>query len=190
MNGTLKMLLTIVRDEDKQKTMEQLSQEYQQNLNPCILAITFDKVFNLINSISENYYGLSSADVASYALDELDYCLLNYEESKAKFTTFYTTILKNRLRHETQKLNAQKRKTIFYTTTFDNLAEDVLKTDIEYDFMINLKSYRLTEKEQEYCRLLSEGWTNSDIAKKFGVTSMALSHMRKKLRIKFAGYTL
>ena len=194
MNNTLKTLSTIITEEYQQNNLEQLADAYAKDLNPSILASAFSKCFDLINYTASQYFGLTSEDIASFSLEVLDFCLQNYVSGNCMFTTYYTTVLKNRFRQETQSLSTQKRKVAIYADSLDALIEegfDVSDNEDNYfnskdALMYNLDSLKLRDLEKNYCELLAIGYTNSDISKILNVSVMTLSNLRKSLRIKLA----
>ena len=109
MRGTYKMLVGLTQDKYKNLSMEQLALEYQKELNPSILAESFVRNYGFIFQIASGYYGLTEQDIASHALERLDYCLQTYQQGR-KFLTYYGTVLKNKFREETQYLNTIKGK--------------------------------------------------------------------------------
>lgn len=190
MNGTLKMLSSMVTKSNAEKTLEQLAAEYKEGQNPAILAAAFSKTFKLIIDTSNKFYGLNSEDIASFALERLDFCLTNYEEKGVKFSTYFTAVLKNQFRTETQALNTHKRKVVFYTDSYDEMVEngfDVCSESKADDCELlyyDLRKQRLTDRELEYCKLIVEGFTNQQAADELKVSIMTLSNMRKILRKK------
>ena len=186
MKGTLEMLSTIIDPKDLERDLEEIALEYQDTLNPQLLAVTFKRVYKLIFSISSNYLGLTNDDIASYSLFELDKALLTFNElERAKFTTYITTLLKNRFRTETQALNADKRKAIFNSNSYETMVEngfDLVAEDLEdLSFLDDLN---LNKHLKQYCHLLIRQYTNKEIAKKLGVSVMTLSNWRRVLREK------
>jgi RNA polymerase sigma factor (sigma-70 family) len=191
---TLNMLSNIIMKDTQDMTLEQIAEAYKESLNPSLLALAFKKTFKLIIYISKNYYGLTDEDIASFALEKLDTCLLTYKSDQASFSTYFTRTLHNKFREETQALNTQKRKAIFFSDSYEVMLEDgfdlIACTMEEDDFIESLHEYNLTTKELQYCELILNGWTNKDISEKMEVSVMTLSNMRKKLRLKLAPIAL
>ena len=186
MISTLQTLQTIITPETRQMTLEDMATAYREDLNPSLLAAAFTKTYNLIINISNNYYGLTADDIASYSLEKLDYCLQTHDE-RAAFSTYFTVNLKNKFREETQSLNTQKRKAIFYSDSYDTMIEngyDIEGPDLVTHQIKDLSSYGLNDREMEYCHLIIKDYTNTEISKMLGVSVMTLSNMRKKLREK------
>ena len=192
MNNTLKTLSTIITEEYQQNNLEQLADAYKKDLNPSILASAFSKCFDLINYVSSQYFGLTSEDIASFSLEVLDFCLQNYVADSCVFTTYFTAILKNRFRQETQSLSTHKRKIAMYSDSLDGLMDegfDVTNDDDSYlnskdALMTDLNSLGLRDIEKNYCELVAIGYTNSEISKILKVSVMTLSNLRKSLRVK------
>jgi len=168
-------------------TLEEIAVAYREDLNPSLLAAAFAKTYKLIINISNHYYGLTQDDIASFSLEKLDFCLQTYNDDKAAFSTYFSTNLRNKFREETQYLNTQKRKVMFYSESYDVMVENGF--DLESPVRVgetidNLAPYGLTEKEMVYCDLILKDFTNAEISKLLGVSVTTLSNMRKKLRKK------
>ena len=192
MKATLKMLNQLVEEEILEMTLEQISSKYQESKDPRYLATSFNKIYILAINISKNYYGLDNQEISSITVEKLDYCLLNYKKGVAKFSTYFTTILKNALREKTQSLNAHKRKVIFCSGSYEAIIENGF--DIKADEIENIveviESWQLKEAEENYCKLLVRGYSNKEIAEKLQVSIMSLCHWRKNMRDKINGLTL
>lgn len=188
MDNTLKMLSTLIIPGTENMTLEDISKEYRGNTSPSLFALAFKKVYKLIICIGQNYIGLTEDDITSYALEKLDYCLLTYEPGKGKFSTYFTTVLKNKFREETENLNTHKRKAIFMSDSYEQMVEngfDIADNYLEVENLIDdLKAYNLSDREMQYCEYLVQDLTNKEIAELLGVSQMTLSNMRKKLRQK------
>lgn len=192
MNNTLRTLSTIITPEYEQMKLEQLAEVYTKELNPSVLASAFSKTFNLSISISQKFFGFSHEDIASFALETLDKCLQTYDNDSALFATYFTTVFRNRLREESEKLNTHKRKACLYSSSLESLVDNGF--DIPTNDSINKKEYILEElstlglddREIKYCSLLLDGYTNKEISEQFNTSIMTLSNIRKKLRIKLA----
>lgn len=194
MLNTLTMLRGIVDLEDEKLSLEDISIKYRQTLSPALFAAAFSKTYRMIIGVSKNYFGLTNADVVSFALEKLDYCLLTYEPEKAAFSTYYITTLKNRFREEMGALNTHKRKAMYYSDSYESLV--AAGYDLEYyeeqnfDCLDMLNSAGLNERELRYCLLTIDNYSNAEIAKLLGVSIMTLSNMRKGLREKLMHLTL
>lgn len=195
MDRTLKTLTPLITPEYNNMTLEQLASIYEtEGLSPSVLAAAFSKVYNLINNLSSEYFALSSQDVASYSLEILDYCLREYEPGKAKFSTYFTVILKSRLREETKSLFTYKRRANLFGDSleysmengFDIAAPDISSLIEDEVFMEALKKYDLTERELRYCYLVVDGYKSGEIASLLKVSAMTLTNIRKSLRVKIS----
>lgn len=191
MEKTLKLFNSIKTLEFDGMDMEQLAEVYVRSLNPSILATAFSKCYKLIIKISRNYYGLNQNDIASFSLEVLDFCLRSYIPGKASFITYFSKVLNNRFREETQSLSTDKRKILFHSGSLDAIIDEGFEfqemdseiPEIE-EIVDSLLDFGLTERELLYCKLLLEGYKNKEIADVFGVSIMTLSNIRKKLRSK------
>lgn len=185
---TLNILSTLIIEDTRNMTLEEIAEVYRESLNPSLLALAFEKTYKLIIHVSNSYYGLTDEDIASFSLEKLDLCLQTFKNGQANFSTYFTTNLMNKFREETQALNTQKRKVLFFSESYDLMVENgydlVAATCEENDIIDTLNEYDLTEKELQYCSLILCDWSNSEISKKLGVSVMTLSNMRKKLREK------
>lgn len=184
---TLNTLSTLIIEDNRDMTLEQIAEAYRESLNPSLLALAFEKTFKLIIHVSAKYYGLTNEDIASFALEKLDFSLQTYKIGQANFTTYYTTVLMNKFREETEALNTQKRKAIFFSDSYETMVEngyDLVACTIEDDIVYSLEEYNLSVRELEYCNLIIADYSNAEISAKLGVSVMTLSNMRKKLREK------
>ena len=195
MQGTYKMLVGLTQDKYKNLSMEQLALEYQKELNPSILAESFVRNYSFIFQIASGYCGLTEQDIASHALERLDYCLQTYQQGR-KFLTYYGTVLKNKFREETQYLNTYKRKVIFHSSSYEVMVDNGfdLVANAQGNEMVelieDLRERGLEDKEIRYCFYLLMGESNANIAKSMGCTIMTLCNMRKKLKKKLGDLAL
>ena len=195
MQGTYKMLVGLTQDKYKNLSMEQLALEYQKELNPSILAESFVRNYSFIFQIASGYCGLTEQDIASHALERLDYCLQTYQQGR-KFLTYYGTVLKNKFREETQYLNTYKRKVIFHSSSYEVMVDNGfdLVANAQGNEMVelieDLREWGLEDKEIRYCFYLLMGESNANIAKSMGCTIMTLCNMRKKLKKKLGDLAL
>lgn len=185
---TLNTLSTLIIEETRDMSLEQIAEAYGESLNPSLLALAFEKTFKLIINISAKYYGLTNEDIASFSLEKLDICLQTYKNGQAGFSTYFTATLMNKFREETEALNTQKRKALFYSDSYELMVEngyDLVACTLEEDEIVySLQEYNLTQREMEYCNLILSDFNNAEISSKLGVSVMTLSNMRKKLREK------
>lgn len=186
------MMKSLITENTKELSIEQLAEVYRKTLNPSILADVYVRLYRLVISVSSSYFNLTDADVASYSLEVMDTCLQTYEPEKcAKFSTYFTTAFKNRLRTETQALSTDKRKAIFNSDSYEYTVENGwdMAANVEQDIiniMEDLQAHNLTDKELTYCNYLLQGYSNKEIAAKLQTSVMTLSNIRKNLRVKLA----
>ena len=194
MNGTLKLLSTLIIEDTRNMSLEQIAEAYRESLNPSLLALAFEKTYKLIINISAKYYGLTNEDIASFSLEKLDICLQTYKSGQANFSTYFTTTLMNKFREETQALNTHKRKAIFYSDSYEGMIENgydlIAATCEEIGIKDTLISYNLTQRELTYCELIMKNYSNAEISEILEVSIMTLSNMRKKLRQKLSPLAL
>lgn len=187
------MLNAIIDNTSDKLTLDQIAEAYKKTLNPSLLASAFHKTYKLIIKISHNYYGLSEDDVASYSLEKLDLCLQTYDSTQSTFSTYFTRTLINKFREETEALNTQKRKAIFYSDSYEAMVENGFDLPIDEEnreTLDSLKDFCLTEREYSYCELTVKEYSNAEIAAILGVSVMTLTNIRKKLRKKLVGIAL
>ena len=194
MQETYKMLVGLIQNKYKDLSMEQLAIEYQKELNPSILAESFVRNYSFIFQMASGYYGLTEQDIASHALERLDYCLQTYQQGN-KFLTYYGTVLKNKFREETQALNTQKRKVVFHSSSYEAMVDngfDLVASAKEdgVNILEELQDYGLTNREIEYCLYILIGESNADIAEQMDCSIMTLCNMRKKMREKLGDLAL
>ena len=124
MKQTLRMLSAIITEDSARMSLTELATKYKKEGSPIYLATAFKKLYGLILQTSQRFYGLTQSDLASHALERLDFCLRTYDDESAAVTTYYSKLLYNRLREETESLNTHKRKAIFACQSIDALAEE------------------------------------------------------------------
>lgn len=188
MEKTRKMMSTMIKEEDKNMTLEEIAEQYQINYNPSLLAISFEKLYKLILDVSNGYFGLTIEDIVSFSLEKLDYCLQTYDNESALFVTYFTTCLKNKLREETLYLSMQKRKVIHNSESYDMLIEDgfdITYEDEEIKIIDLLEDKNLTEREKIYCRLILKTYTNMEISEMLNVSRSTVHNIKEKLKEKF-----
>lgn len=180
MEETLKMMKTVLLGCEDCMTVEEILQEYRQTFKPNLLAYLFIKYYKMIYNISQKYEMLNKEDSVSFCLQELDTCMLNFSlDSKCKFTTYFLSCLKNRLRMEMKQLLTDKRYSNYVTEDIDScLNLSTGDDDIEvYDYMTNC----LTEKEVEHCKLLYMGYTNKELSSMLKVSVQYIYQLNKKI---------
>lgn len=183
------MLQTILLGYEENILFEELIHEYKKTLKPNLLAYAFVKYYKTICKVTECYKLLHKEDCASFCLQELDSCMLNYSFDKScSFITFFVACYKNRLRTEQEQLYTNIRYANYIT---EDLAkyENILTTLDEYDF-VNLNKYNLTDKEKKHCELISLGYSNKEIAKILNVSIQYVSQLTANIRKKLSILTL
>lgn len=188
MNSTLKLLSPLVTSDLLEKSNEELAISYQHEMDPAILATVFHKNFRLIFIVAKDSIGVSEQDLASYSLTELDKAMLSFNNEKGKFSTYYTRLLKNRLRNLQQSEFCDKRKAMLYSSSLEDLSEQGFDVAAQPQYnestlMEHLRSVDSIRKiEADYCLLLLRGFTNNEISKILKVSTQTLSVYRNKLR--------
>ena len=91
MQETLKMMKQIIIGNEKERSLQDLLTEYKINKSPNILAYFYVNNFGLILKVCNKYKNIVDEDKASYALQELDKCMLTYDETISNFSTFFST---------------------------------------------------------------------------------------------------
>lgn len=166
MEETLKMMREILIGKEKGIDEKELINEYKKDLQPNILAYFYSNNFGVIYSTSNLYPILTEEDKASFCLQELDKCLLNFDNNyDVKFITYFIRCYKNRLRMETEQLNTQKRKIIINYTPVHEVEEKIYTEDLLQDINILLEDYNLTDLEKLQCKLLNAGYSMKEIGK-------------------------
>jgi RNA polymerase sigma factor (sigma-70 family) len=187
MYKTLQTLRPLIDPATTNMTLEQISESYGASLKPSLLALAFEKLFPLMLNTAQHYFGLTLEDVASFALQELDYSLRSFEQGRQAFTTYSMTVFRNRLREETIANNQQKRSANQGCVDIDSLAQHIYEVDADVElveFLLMLDSLNLTPRERVYCDYLMEGWRTRDISTAMDVSPARLSQFRKQLRKK------
>jgi hypothetical protein len=192
MYETLKTLCNSITDEKFDMSLEEIAERYQSNQQASLLALAFSKTYKLAYNISSAYWGLSDDDIGSFALETLHNSLLSFKQNGgAKFTSYYATSYKFRLRTETIALNQPKRKIncSYMVTSYDELISAGYDEAVQFESNIEvldlIRNAPLTKNERTYCELVAIGYgSNSEIAKAMNITAMMVSHMRKNLRKK------
>ena len=189
MQQTLKLFKPLITSELEKQCLEDLAEAYQKDLNPQILATAFHKCYKLAISTAKKFHGLTSEDIESFAVTILDKCLRNYQPLGATFSTYYVTVYNNKLREETEALDTDKRKANITSNSLETLLDngiDFASDESTETWMLIeiLKSFKLSHRELNYCKLIMDGYTNADIASMWETSVMTLSNLRKGLRDK------
>ena len=179
MTDVYNLFKPLVTKQYSEMSLEELACEYQKSDKSSILATAYCKIFKLAIIINNEYFGLEEEDTASWCLEKLDMCLRTYKASN-KFSTYFSTVYRNKLREETERLNYKKRKSIL--VSINEIVEEGVN-DV-YDLIDVLIPKDLTVNEREYCMLASEGYDNAFIAEIMHVSRMTICNIRKSLRKK------
>ena len=174
MYSTYKLLQPLVDKNLDSYSLEELAFMYQQNSESRILATSYCKIYRLAIMLSNKYWGLTEADVASL-------CLLTYQEGSA-FTTYFGKVFCNKLREETENLNRKKRKCILESIN------DLINVGVEdtYNLIEMMLPANLTSKERTLCIMESQGYDRKDIASELNVSRMTIHNMEKSLQVKLS----
>ena len=196
MYNTLRMLKPLMTPDALALELEELSEKYKPEKNPIYLAVAYHKVFAFIIRCSKDFFGLSEQDIASFSLQELDKCLQTFDCGQASFFTYYHTVLRNRLRTETQANNTDKRRQNFEVCSLDELLEskDFQEMGTEDYYSLSLfeilPAKHLTTQEIKLCSLIMDGFTMSDIAKMMGISNPRVFHIKNNIHKKVACLTV
>lgn len=175
----------------KDLELEDLAEKYQEYPDSTIFAYCFVEHFGVIKIISDKFYYISNSDKSSFVLEELHKCLMEFDKRKGNFRAMYSTYVKNRLRHETQKINYQKRKTIHISDSLDRLQEDegfdYSVTNFEIDkieLIETIKSSKLEKREKDYAILLveNESITNRHASNLLGIKENIVPYLKIKIK--------
>lgn len=180
-------------------TTKELVQAYKEGRQDEVIAHVFCTNYQLFKLTANKFFGLSSEDKDSFILEEIAKALANYDlenEKQAKITTLVSTYLYNRLRAETQALQAASRATLNLATSFEDLGDmDRLEeagdeTTYSYSEMYELVyQLDLTENERKCCEIIilnNDTLKNSEIAELLGVSRAGVGHIKKSLKVKLA----
>lgn len=186
MKETLKMMKQIIVGSERNKDINELIAEYKETKRPNILAYLYCENYGLIYNLSLFYPLINSEDIASYSLQILDKALITYN-SDIKFSTYFYTLLKNRLNTEVTYLQRQKRKII---TSYINI-DDVNTTYTDDYFSIDIfaKDNKLSVNQKRYCELLNKGYNIKDISQIIGKSVQYLYQENKNIKQKILNFS-
>lgn len=185
MENTLKLMKSILNGKERYTNENELIKEYQEKLSPNILAYFYVNNFGLIVRISKLYPLLSTEDIASFCLQELDKCLQNYNSClNVKFITYFSKCFKNKLRVEIESIQTQKRKSILNYVPLENIIETYTQ-DIELtNINTILDKYNLNKIERLQCKLLNYGYSIKEIAHILKQASITIYKRNDKIKQK------
>lgn len=177
---------------ENQLELQDAVHNYQKDEDPISFANIFCKLYPLSLSVCSKFWNLTESDMASFCLEELHNAIHKYDDGQdTKFQTFFATCFRNRLRHETQKLDCDKRKANTKSEDFAayaEIAQGYYEVGIEnaevHDLLAGIE---LSENEQQYCQIIMKTpgkITDKEISKIIGVSSAAINYMKKRLKVK------
>lgn len=190
MKQTLEAMKSLTNPTNKKLSHEEIAGYYQKTKNPIYLAESFVKLHPLIFKISSKYFGLTSADIASFSLEQLDICLLSFDaEAGCKFITYFYTYLNNKFRMETEALAYLMRKANNSPEYIDaNESFDLPIIENEYssiELLIDImNSNKLSKIEKQYCKLVMLGYTGSDISRIMKCTQSCTTNRKMAIKRK------
>lgn len=197
MNQTYSNLKTLANLHEGEKCLSILTTEYQNTGDPIIFSFVFCEYFGYIKRISDNYFYLTESDKASFALEELDKSMRNFDKSKGvKIQTLFSKYYKNRLRAETEMLNYQKRSLNNTADSYDAIMDDIGNEQTDHtsqnefekiEFLDYIRNAELTELEVKYCEIIIEDGdkvSSTDIAERLGISCSMITYIKKSLQNK------
>lgn len=151
----------------------------------------------LFKQQANKFFGLTVEDKESFILEEIMKAMDNYSpDNGAKLETYICRYIYNRLRTETQELDAASRRTLNYANGFEDLGEEdrmeEISNDGNYSYaeMYNLvNDIDLTDNERKCCEVIllnTDILKNSEIANAMGVSRAGVGHIKKSLKLKLA----
>lgn len=185
MESTYKMLQPLMIEPYINMSLEELSIIYTNSgLNPCILACAYNKTYKMIIDLSKRFWNLNEDDIDSYFLEMLDFGLQSWDDCKGtRFSTYLYKLMYNKFREITQASNYEKRKVNNSTVELKDI-QSKASTDVYNLWECGSYLDCLSEKERQYCRLVSIGYDNHSIKDIMCVSWMTLTNLRKSLRRK------
>jgi len=173
--------------------LKNVAVEFQLSKDPVLIAVCFVKQFKLIIQLTNKYPLLDESDKVSVALEELELALIDFDISRGvKFETFFYTYLRRRLYAECGSAKCKCRKPKEANVNYDDIQLNTTEPgygELELLQMIRT-SPELTTLEISYCEIIIEDpsslqrGSSTDIAKRLGVTSAAITYLKNKLSVK------
>lgn len=190
----------LFKEEGDRLSTEQLVQAYRLGRQTEVISYVFCSNYNLFRLTTNRFYGLSQDDKDSYILEEISKVMENYNGEKTtqsvKITSLVCAYIYNRLRTETQALQKASRKTLDYSTSFEDLGEvDRVEEASEegsfnyYEMYQLVQELDLTDNERECCKIIllnNDNIKNSEIAEMLGLSRAGVGHIKKSLKQKLA----
>jgi RNA polymerase sigma factor (sigma-70 family) len=185
------------------EALEELALNYQNTEDPIILAYVFTKQYGLIYGVCQKYFYLNESDFASFSVEEVHKVLMKFDPNAEKVASVRTMIvryLERRLYKETKELNYQKRSAnntadsyeVFVTEQQTSSKAMSYKEDkfemVELIDLVN-KVDSLTDNEIKYCKIIMQSGDKvkaTDIAQELGISSSAVTQIKKSLQGKLS----
>ena len=105
-----------------------------------------------------------------------------------KFSTWYTTVLKNKFREETESLNYDKRKVVFFSESYNRLLEsgfDIEDTSFNFNNIVdNINISNLSADEKLFCDLIANYNSSIDIMEIMNINQNKYYYLKNKLKKK------
>lgn len=187
MQETLKMMKQIIIGNENERSLQDLITAYKINKSPNILAYFYVNNFGLILKVCNKYKNIVDEDKASYALQELDKCMLTYDETVSNFSTFFSTYLDNALITLSIKKSTDKRKIMYNEENIDSINLIDLGYEDNYncfDIDTFCKDNNLSNSESKQCKLLYNGYNIKEIAKKLNTSVQYCYQLNKNIKNK------
>ena len=184
--------------EDTKLDAVQIINIYNSGRETETISYLFCTNYQLFRVTANKFFGLSTEDKDSFILEEISKALVNFDAGKsnnAKLTTIITAYIYNRLRTETQALQAASKCTLNLSTSFEDLGdmerleEAGDSSTYSYSEMYELvNQLDLTENERKTCEIimLNEDVKNADIANMLEISRAGVGHIKKSLKLKLA----
>lgn len=183
MYNTLAMLQNLLTREDMEMPLDEISAAYQSKALPNLLASAYNKLFGLTLKLATKYRAIENEDIATKSLQILDYCLLEYDGASIPFVNYYAIMLTRELREEMKRLNTDKRRVKFFSSSYDALLEDGYEQGYEqtYDIIEILDGIDLTKDEALYCRMAVNSFRQIEINEALNISKHDFYKMKSVL---------
>lgn len=193
-----------------------LVESYKETQDGTILAKVFVKYFAHFKNVADRYFGLTDEDRASYIVEELHGAMMNYDSNKGSIGTLASRYIANRLRCETEAINADKRKSTLESDSFEAKIEEgargiegAREDEIVFESVDLIDSLDLTPNEKEFCKIFLLDRTqelanpendttvgsklkvmNTEIATLLNISPTAVKNIKDSLKKKLNPFTL
>lgn len=173
-------------------TLHDAVEQYKLTKDPILISHVFCQFYAYIRTQSSKYFYLTSSDKASFAVEELDKAMNDFDPSYGvKLLTLFDRYYNNRLRSETQMLQHHKRCANNASINYEDWGESIVAHQADYldvEFSVTItQGGELTENELKYCELIMDNGDkirNTDIAYALGISSAAVTYIKRSLRNK------